>query len=132
MAMYRHKRFRGQALLEFISTVPFLLALFFLIMATSVVWMQHTMAERLAFEGARQSCAGTPYNAQTVSQWSKSWPSAPVSYYGKCENGRCTYDVSSNYVITWLMHPFSNAGVTILGRSACPENKFHPNTDLLR
>jgi hypothetical protein len=126
--MRRQKRLHGQAMLEFLSTMPFLLATFFLIMATAVVWMQHTMAERLAFEGARQTCAGVPDAAHTSSQWSQSWSTAPITYYGSCDDtGRCVYQVSSQYFISWLTGIFSNrSSVSIFGQSACPEGKFYP------
>jgi TadE-like protein len=130
--MCKHKRSRGQGLLEFIGTAPLLLALFFLIMATAVVWMQHTNAQRLAFEGARLSCAGAATKSQPLNDWSKSWPEAPGMFYSHCEKGRCEYRLSSNYTLAWLGELFSNkSGVSILGRSACPRNEFFPPTESL-
>lgn len=130
--MRRRKQVRGQSILEFISLAPFLVMTFFFILATAVVWMQNTMAQRLAFEGARQSCAGVAYGGQTMSDWSRSWPSAPGSYTRQCENGLCVYSVSSNYFISWLTGLFSShSSVSIRGQAACPDGEFHsPKEDL--
>lgn len=131
--MRKQKRSRGQALLEFITTAPLLIALFFLIMAASIVWIQHTMAQSLAFEGARVSCSGAATTSQPLADWSKSWPEAPGMFYSHCEKGRCEYRLSSNYTIAWLSEIFSSkADVQILGRAACPRDEFFPPTDSLR
>ena len=124
----RHtKRARGQALYEFLGTLPVFIGLFFLILAVAQVWNQHTLAQRLAIEGARKVCSGAAYGPQTAADWSSAWPQSPVTYYYDCDdNGRCTYRVASSYDITWTAPVFSLPRVNVQGTASCPLGEFHP------
>ena len=131
--MHLRKRARGQALYEFLGTLPVFLGLFFLILAVAQVWNQYTLAERLSLEGARKVCSGSAASAHTQADWSSAWPQSPMNHYYACdENGRCTYSVSSSYDILWTIPPITPPRVNVLGVSSCPESKFRPGNQVGR
>jgi hypothetical protein len=121
------KRLRGQALMEFLCTLPLVISMFLYGIAMAEIWNQQTFAERLSLEGASLDSV-SPGSAQSVVdyRWNSIWGHVPITTVSSSGGFGRLYEIDASYQILWTMEPYTPITVNIRGKSASLNWKFIP------